>query len=167
MLPLKVLEYPHKALKTVCTAVTEFDDDLRVTVKAMLNLMYEDRGCGLAANQAGILKRIVVMDVSSDYTEPRCYINPEIIETQGEIFHEEGCLSLPGIFPKVKRAVNVTFRYHDEFGECHTLEADDLLAHCIQHEIDHLNGILSIDRISPLKRALYIKKIEKSQRQAS
>ena len=168
MLQLKVLEYPHKALKTVSTPVTIFDDSLRITVKAMLDLMYEDRGCGLAANQVGILKRIIVMDLSRDYTDPRCYINPEILTTEGEVIHEEGCLSLPGLYPKVKRAIKVTFRYQDEFGETHTIEqADGLLAHCIQHENDHLDGILSIDRLSPLKRALIIKKFEKNQKQAS
>ena len=167
MTSLTVLEYPHKALRTVSSPVTEFDDLLQETVKNMLHRMYEDKGCGLAANQVGILKRIIVMDCSEEYDEPRCMINPEILVKEGEIEHQEGCLSLPGVYPKIKRAIKVTVRYQDEFGAFQTLEADGLLGHCIQHETDHLDGILSIDRLSALKRTMVLKKLEKLQRQAS
>jgi peptide deformylase len=163
---LTVLEYPHKALRTPASPVVLFDDHLLTIVKNMIETMYHDKGVGLAANQVGILSQIIVMDTSKEENAPICLINPQIISQEGEIFYEEGCLSLPGIYPKVKRAVTVTIEYQDEFGQPHTFNADGLMAHCIQHEMDHLNGILAIDHLSSLKRALIIKKLEKQQRKA-
>ncbi|MBS0287884.1 MAG: peptide deformylase [Proteobacteria bacterium] len=163
----KILVYPHKGLRTVAAPVTEFDDALRQKVKDLFAMMYKDEGCGLAATQVGLSARIFVMDVSPQQDQPRCFINPEIISKVGESLSEEGCLSFPGVYAKVVRAKEITVRYFDEFGQSHTLVAEGLAAHCIQHEAEHLDGILYIDHLSKLKRMMLLKKIEKLQRAAS
>lgn len=164
---LKVYQYPHKVLREVTPPVTAFDETLKDTVKQMLALMYHDDGCGLAAPQVGLTLRLFVMDVSKDSSQPQCFVNPEILESEGEVAREEGCLSLPGVYAKVTRAEKITVRYQDEHGQSHTLTTNGLSAHCIQHELDHLNGILNIDRLSKLKRALMLKKLEKYQKATS
>lgn len=167
MSTLKVYQYPHKVLREVTPPVVAFDDALRSTVKEMIALMYKDDGCGLAAPQVGLTLRLFVMDVSREANQPQCLVNPEILMSEGEIAREEGCLSLPGVYAKVTRAEKITVRYQDEHGQSHILTTDGLAAHCIQHELDHLNGILNIDRLSKLKRALILKKLEKLQKAAS
>jgi peptide deformylase len=167
MSTLKVYQYPHKVLREVAPPIVNFDDALRSTIKEMIALMYQDDGCGLAAPQVGLTLRLFVMDVSKDANQPQCFVNPEILESEGSIAREEGCLSLPGVYAKVTRAEKITVRYQDEHGQSHTLTTDGLGAHCIQHELDHLNGILNIDRLSKLKRTLLLKKLEKLQKAAS
>jgi|SRR5579872_4360713 len=163
---LTVVEYPHKALRTPATPVTVFDEALKQLVADMIETMYHGRGVGLAANQVAILSRILVIDISDDEDSPLCFINPEIIAAEGEDYFAEGCLSMPGIYPKIKRAIKVTVKYQNEFGHSKELTCDGLMAQCLQHETDHLDGILSIDRLSSLKRALLLKRIEKNQRRA-
>ncbi|MFI4937364.1 MAG: peptide deformylase [Candidatus Berkiellales bacterium] len=167
MSTLKVLVYPHKGLREVAPIVTSFDKNLQQTVEQLFDTMYAGQGCGLAATQVGILSRIFVMDISDDQNQPQCFINPVITAKEGEVESAEGCLSFPGIFGYVKRAKQVTMQYQNEHGETLTLTADGLAAHCIQHESDHLNGILFIDYLSKLKRTLLLKKMEKLQRVAS
>jgi len=167
MTTLKVYQYPHKVLREVTPIVTTFDDALLSMVKQMIATMYQDDGCGLAAPQVGSTLRLFVMDVSKEANQAQCFVNPDIVESEGQIAREEGCLSLPGVYAKVTRAEKITVRYQDERGQSHTLTTDGLAAHCIQHELDHLNGILNIDRLSKLKRALMLKKLEKVQKAAS
>lgn len=164
MTTLKVYHYPHKVLREITPPITQFDDQLVATTKQMIATMYEGDGCGLAAPQVGLTLRLFVMDVSREANEPQCFVNPEILATEGEIAREEGCLSLPGVYVKVTRAEKITVRYQDEFGKSYTLTTDGLAAHCIQHELDHLDGVLNIDRLSKLKRALILKKLEKIQK---
>lgn len=167
MTTLKVYQYPHKVLREITPPVTFFDEALKTMVTQMIATMYQDDGCGLAAPQVGSTLRLFVMDVSKDASHPQCFVNPEIIESEGRVSREEGCLSLPGVYAKVTRAEKITVRYQDEHGQPHTLTTDGLGAHCIQHELDHLDGILNIDRLSKLKRALLLKKLEKVQKAAS
>lgn len=163
---LKILQYPDKGLREVAPPVTIFDDTLRQTIKQMFDKMYADDGAGLAATQVGLLLRLFVMDVSIQRNEAQCLINPEILAKEELIECEEGCLSLPGIYVKVTRAKKIHVQYYDEFGNVQTLTAVGLKANCIQHELDHLNGILSIDYLSNLKRMRVLKKMEKLQRVA-
>lgn len=164
MAVLKVLTYPDPRLKLKAPEVTEFDQALKDIVKDMLETMYHDHGCGLAATQVNIQQRIVVMDTSADGDSPKCLINPKIVATKGEGVSEEGCLSFPGAYAKIKRAAEVTCEYYDEEGKSHTITATGLESFCIQHEIEHLDGVTFIDKLSKLKRNLLIKKIEKYQR---
>lgn len=167
MSTLKILQYPHKGLREVAPLITQFDDALRQTIKDMFALMYQDRGVGLAATQVGLPLRLFVMDVSPQQDKPQCFINPKIIAKEGEIECEEGCLSFPGVYAKVIRAKIITVEYQDEHGNSHTLTADGLAANCIQHEAEHLDGVLYIDLLSKLKRMMLLKKMEKHQRIAS
>lgn len=164
MTTLKVYHYPHKVLREVTPLITQFDDQLVATTKEMIATMYAGDGCGLAAPQVGLTLRLFVMDVSKEANNPQCFINPEILASEGKIAREEGCLSLPGVYAKIMRAAKITVRYQDEYGQSHTVTTDGLAAHCIQHELDHLDGILNIDRLSKLKRALLLKKLEKLQK---
>lgn len=164
---MKVYQYPHKILRTMTPAVTVFDEALRATIKEMLATMYQGDGCGLAAPQVGLSLRLFVMDVSPEANQPQCFVNPEIIAHEGSVAREEGCLSLPGVYAKVTRAEKITLRYQDEHGTTHTIDTDGLAGHCIQHELDHLNGILNIDRLSGLKRQLLLRKFEKLQKAAT
>lgn len=161
---LKILEYPHKALREPTVLVTVFDDALRHNIQQMVSLMYEDQAVGLACPQVGLTSRLFVMDVSSQQNQPQCFINPEIIEVTGTKIYEEGCASFPGIYAKVLRGDSITVKYLDEFGKEQTQHATGLAANCIQHELDHLNGILFIDRLSKLKKMMLLKKYEKLQR---
>lgn len=159
---LKVVFHPHPVLAKVAEPVTQFDDALKKLVQDMYETMYEENGVGLAAPQVAISKRLAVVDVSDERNKPFVIINPEIIEKEGEELMEAGCLSVPHTYDKVPRATRVKVRAQDETGKFFEIEGDGLLAHCLQHEIDHLNGKLYIDYLSPLKRRMLLKKMEKS-----
>lgn len=159
----KILHYPEPLLKEKSATVSEFNDELRQLATDMAETMYDAPGVGLAAPQLGELKRLIVIDCS-DSEEPTDLIvavNPEIIAAEGESVEEEGCLSVPGFWASVKRAETVTMRYQDVEGNTHERTADGLLGVCMQHELDHLEGILFVDRLSPLKRSLFRKKYMK------
>ena len=162
----KVIKYPDPVLAQKAEPVTVFDKKLRTLVADMFESMYADKGIGLAAPQIGILQRITVVDLSFKKTpeDKLVLINPEIVEREGKQLEEEGCLSLPEIREKVSRAAWVKVRAQDEHGEWHEYEGEELLARAFQHEIDHLDGVLFIDRISALKRNLILRKIKKLQR---
>ncbi|MEI5640099.1 MULTISPECIES: peptide deformylase [unclassified Pseudoalteromonas] len=167
MAKLEVLRFPDERLRTVANPVTEINDDTRQIVKDMLETMYDENGIGLAATQVDIHQRIVVIDVSEERNEPRVLINPEITKRDGSTISEEGCLSVPHSYAKVDRAETVTVKALNEHGEEYQLDAEGLLAVCIQHELDHLMGKLFIDYLSPLKRQRIRKKIEKEAKLAA
>jgi peptide deformylase len=161
MAKLNILTLPDKRLATVAQPVLVFDKALKTLVADMFETMYEAPGIGLAATQVDVHKKVVVIDVSEENDQPLCLINPKIIEKQGQQVHEEGCLSVPGIYAKVKRASSIKVEAQNESGEAIQIDADELLAVCIQHELDHLQGIVFLDHLSPLKRKMAIKKLEK------
>jgi peptide deformylase len=161
MSTLEILTLPDPRLKKVAAEVTVFDDQLSQLASDMLETMYSAPGIGLAATQVDRHIRLVVIDVSEDNNEPLVLVNPVIVEKDGIQTHEEGCLSVPGIYAKVKRADQVTVRYQDLTGEQQELSAEGLLAVCIQHELDHLKGVVFLDHLSALKRKLAMKKLEK------
>lgn len=159
---LKVVYYSHHpALHKIAEPVTHFDEALVTLVQDMYETMYHEKGVGLAAPQVGISKRIAAIDVSEEHNKPFVIINPEIIEKTGEELLEEGCLSIPGTYDKVPRSTFVKVRAQDVTGKFFEIEGDGLLSHCLQHEIDHLNGKLYIDYLSPLKKRMWLKKMEK------
>ncbi|MDA7742428.1 peptide deformylase [Francisellaceae bacterium] len=160
---LKVLQYPDPFLKEVADDVqaAEINDAFRKTINDMFETMYQESGGGLAATQVGIKKRFFIMDASEKKDQRIVAINPEIIEEKGEIIDEEGCLSFPGVFAKVKRAEWVKMKALDENGEVFEMESDGYLGRCMQHELDHLNGITYFDHLSPLKRKMIEKKYKK------
>ncbi|AOU96725.1 peptide deformylase [Acidihalobacter yilgarnensis] len=162
---LDILHFPDTRLRTKAKSVAKVDDAIRQTVKNMFETMYAAPGIGLAATQVNIHHRIIVIDVSSDQNEPLCLINPELVARDGEEEMEEGCLSVPGYYETVRRAERIRVCALNEAGESFTLEADGLLAVCIQHEIDHLDGKLFVDYLSPLKRNRIRTKLEKQSRQ--
>jgi len=164
MSQLTILTYPDERLRTVAKPVTDVDDALRATIDDMFETMYESQGVGLAATQVNVHKRLFVADCSEGQDEPLVFINPEIIERDGEFTNEEGCLSFPGVYAKVDRAGKVTVKALDKNGQEFTKTAEGLLAICIQHEIDHLNGVLFVDYLSKLKRDRIRKKLEKEER---
>lgn len=164
MSQLTVLKYPDERLRKVAEPIATVDDALRATIDDMFETMYESQGVGLAATQVDIHKRLFVADCSEDQNEPLVFINPEITKAEGHFTNDEGCLSFPGVYAKVERAEKVTVQALDRNGESFSLEADGLLAICIQHEIDHLNGKLFVDYLSPLKQSRIRKKLEKEQR---
>jgi peptide deformylase len=161
-----IVKFPDPILQRPAEPVTAFDDDLRRLVDDMFESMYVAHGIGLAAPQIGIPKRITVIDLSFQKTpeDKIALINPEVVTKEGKIFEEEGCLSLPDIREKVSRAAKVKIRAQDLEGKWFEREADDLLARAFQHEIDHLDGVLFIFRISALKRDFVLRKIRKLQR---
>lgn len=161
---LPILHYPDPRLHTKAAPVTEVTDELRTLIRDMAETMYEAPGVGLAATQVNVHKRIVVIDVSEDKTGLRAFINPEIIARSGEQVCEEGCLSVPGIYEKVTRAERVKVRALDEQGKPFELEAEGLLAVCIQHEIDHLDGKVFVEYLSPLKLNRIKSKLAKRSR---
>ncbi|MDP8033753.1 peptide deformylase [Pasteurella atlantica] len=165
MAKLDVVLYPDETLTKVCEPVTEFNDELQQFIDDMFDTMYEDEGIGLAAPQVNVLKRVITMDIEGDKTNQIVLVNPEIIESSGETGIEEGCLSIPGFRGFVPRKEKVTVKALNRNGEEFILEADDLLAICIQHEIDHLNGVLFVDYLSPLKRKRIKEKMEKIKKQ--
>ena len=173
---LKIYTFPDPVLKQKAHPVTSFDSKLKKLVDDMLETMYDAPGVGLAANQVGVLERVLVIDV--DYSiegededgpriyknqKPRVFINPEIKKKSGEMMYREGCLSVPGFYEEVKRCSNVTVKFQDVTGKTHELDASDLLGVAIQHEMDHLDGKLFIDRLSPLKKSLIKGKIKKER----
>ncbi|MDF9392463.1 MULTISPECIES: peptide deformylase [Methylococcus] len=161
---LSILEFPDERLRKKAAPVEVFDDDLRRTVDDMFETMYAAPGVGLAATQVNLHKRILVIDVSEEKNAPLCLINPELLEKQGNGEMEEGCLSVPGIFEKVCRAESVRIRAQDRNGEFFEMSAEGLLAVCIQHEMDHLEGKLFLDHLSALKRQMARKKLQKERR---
>jgi peptide deformylase len=164
---LEILHFPDPRLRNLARPVTEVDDAVRQLVDDMFETMYAAPGIGLAATQVNVAKRIVVIDISEDKTQPLCLINPEIIEKHGVEEMEEGCLSVPGVYDVVQRAERIRIRALDRDGQVFETETDGLLAVCIQHEIDHLDGKLFVDYLSQLKRTRIRKKLEKEQRQSA
>ena len=161
---LTILEFPDDRLRKKAVAVKTVDDKIKKLVDDMLDTMYESHGVGLAATQVNVHQRVIVIDVSDEKDEPLFLINPEIIEKDGIKEGEEGCLSVPGFFEKVNRAERVKVRALNRDGQSYEFEATDLLATCVQHEIDHLDGKLFVDYISPLKRQRIKKKLEKTHK---
>jgi peptide deformylase len=164
MAQLNILHYPDSRLRKPALPVEIIDDSVRTLVADMLETMYAAPGIGLAANQVNVQKRIVVMDLSDHKNQPRVFINPTILEREGEGEMEEGCLSVPGFSEIVRRAESIRVSALDGDGEPFELEAHGLLAVCIQHEIDHLDGKLFVDYLSTLKRDRIRKKLEKQAR---
>ncbi len=163
----EILIVPDPRLKKECEPVEAVNDEIKTLLDDMLETMYAAPGIGLAAPQIGVMKRVVVMDVSDDKDkpEPLKLINPEIIwESEETSIYQEGCLSIPEQYADVERPAEVGMRYMDENGETHEIEADGLLATCIQHEIDHLDGVLFTDYLSALKRNMIMKKVQKLQK---
>lgn len=165
MSKLKILEFPDPRLRTKATPVAEVNDALRAFIGDMFETMYEAPGIGLAATQVDVHKRLLVTDISPDNDEPYVLINPEIIEKDGVTFSDEGCLSVPGYYEEIERAEHIKVRFLDRDGEETELDAHGLLAVCIQHEIDHLDGKLFVDYLSEAKRTRIRKKLEKERRQ--
>ncbi|AMG13582.2 peptide deformylase [Vibrio vulnificus] len=161
---LQVLTFPDDRLRTVAKPVEKVTPEIQKIVDDMIETMYDEEGIGLAATQVDIHQRIVVIDISESRNEPMVLINPEILEKRGEDGIEEGCLSVPGARALVPRAAEVTVKALDRDGHEFTLEADDLLAICIQHELDHLQGKLFVDYLSPLKRKRIQDKLAKIKR---
>lgn len=164
---LRVLHFPDDRLRTVAKPVSEITPEIQQLVNDMLETMYDENGIGLAATQVDRHVRVVVIDVSEQRDEPLVLINPEIIAKSGDTTYEEGCLSVPNSYAKVERAAEVTVKAQNANGDWFELQADGLLAICIQHELDHLLGKLFIDYLSPLKRDRIRKKLEKEARLAA
>jgi len=158
---LNILKYPDKRLRTIAKPVVSVDETIKQQVKDMFETMYEAPGVGLAATQVNFHQRIIIIDISDQCNEPICLINPEIIEKSGEIQWEEGCLSVPDYYENVIRANDIKVQAFNQNGETFELEASEMLSVCIQHEIDHLDGILFIDHLSKLKQKRLKKKTEK------
>ncbi len=163
---LTIVKYPEPVLQQPGEPVTEFNDELRQFVADLFETMYTAQGIGLAAPQVAVSKRVTVIDLSAgkDPAQKMVLINPEIIHREGKLYEEEGCLSFPEIREKVVRAAKVKIRAQDENGKWFEAEGEELLSRCMQHEIDHLDGVLFIFRISGLKRDLALRKIRKMQR---
>jgi peptide deformylase len=167
MAKLTILEFPDPRLRTRAAPVTEFDPALKKLAADMLETMYEAPGIGLAATQVNVHRQILVLDVSEEKDQPMVIVNPKIVSREGSQTYQEGCLSVPGIFADVDRADRIRVEAQDAEGNPLAIEADGLLAVCIQHEMDHLAGKLFVDYLSPLKRELVRKKLEKQRRHAA
>ncbi len=165
MADLDILIFPDDRLRRVATAVTDIDDKTRTLVSDMLDTMYAAPGIGLAATQVDVHERIVVIDVSEKGNEPLTLINPEIVVAEGRAQHEEGCLSIPGIYEQIERDEHIKFAAIDVDGNPYEMEAEGLLAVCIQHEIDHLDGKLFVDYLSTLKQRRIKKKMLKHEKE--
>lgn len=162
---LPILEFPDARLRTVAKPVTEVDDKIRQLVDDMFDTMYDAPGIGLAASQVNVHKRVVVIDVSEDKSQPLVFINPEIEVLDPEVSeYDEGCLSVPGFYETVVRPNHIRVRALDREGKPFEMIPDGVLAVCIQHELDHLNGKLFVDRISPFKRTRIRAKLEKKHK---
>jgi peptide deformylase len=172
--PLKIYTYPAPVLKMIAKEVTLFDDELTCFVQDMTKTMYLSRGIGLAAPQVGKSIRLFISDIDFEFDEedeevvlqanPQVYINPKIIHKEGESVQEEGCLSFPGIYEKVTRSEIITMEYQDITGNVHQVQASGLQSICLQHELDHLNGIVFIEKLSPLKQSFLKRKFLKSKK---
>ncbi len=161
---LEILEYPDPRLRTVAAPVESVDDEIRELAANMLETMYAAPGIGLAATQVDVHKRLLVIDTSENKSDPLVLINPEIVATEGSAKNDEGCLSVPEIYESVERAASIRVKALDRDGREFELEADGLLAVCIQHEMDHLEGKLFVDYLSDLKRQRLKKKLIKARR---
>ncbi|GHH58679.1 MULTISPECIES: peptide deformylase [Gammaproteobacteria] len=164
---LPILEFPDPRLRTKAVPVDAAEvgtPAFQTLLDDMFQTMYEAPGIGLAASQVDVHKRFMVIDVSEEKNSPQVFINPEIVDKQGGQVYQEGCLSVPGIFADVTRADSITVRFLDRTGQAQELTTDGLLAVCIQHEMDHLDGKLFIDYLSPLKREMVRKKLAKARR---
>ncbi|MBX2824147.1 MAG: peptide deformylase [Gammaproteobacteria bacterium] len=164
---LDILLYPDQSLRKTAAPVDNVDGELDTLIGDMFTTMYEAPGIGLAATQVDVHRRVVVLDVSESGEEPLTLINPEILTEEGDVEMQEGCLSIPGIYENIKRKANIRVAAIDRDGNPFELDADGVLAVCIQHEIDHLDGKLFVDYLSPLKRDRIRKKMLKQQRQDS
>jgi|TARA_B100001142_G_scaffold126602_1_gene128485 peptide deformylase len=158
---LEILKYPDKRLRTVAKPVMDVNSEIKKQVKDMFETMYDAPGIGLAATQVNFHQRLIVIDISDECNQPLCLINPEIIEKNGEIEWEEGCLSVPNYYESVKRANEIKVSTLNELGQSVEIDANEMLAVCIQHEMDHLNGILFVDHLSKLKQKRLKKKADK------
>ena len=168
MSKLNILEFPDARLRTVANKVKIFDKQLKKLVDDMAETMYHsNNGIGLAATQVNVHKRLLVMDFSEDHSHLLVYINPEITDQSGEQKREEGCLSVPGVYASVKRAEIITVNAQNVDGKSFEEDLDGLHAVCLQHEMDHLDGKLFVDYLSPLKRNMVRKKLEKQRRNAA
>lgn len=165
MTKLRILEFPDPRLRKKAAPVERVDDELRQLIDDMFETMYEAPGIGLAATQVDVHKRLLVADVSPERNEPHVLINPEILEKDGSTVTEEGCLSVPGYYEEVERAEHIKVRYLDRDGNERESEFQGLLAVCVQHEMDHLQGKLFVDYLSEAKRQRIRKRIEKGRRQ--
>jgi len=161
---LAILEFPDPRLRNKAVEITDFGDALQKQIDDMFETMYDAPGIGLAATQVNIHKQLFVIDVSDEKNQPLVFINPKITEFRGVEVMEEGCLSFPGVYAKVERADSVTIEALDRHGKPFRMDADGLLAVCIQHEFDHTQGKLFVDYLSPLKRERIRKKLEKEQK---
>lgn len=163
---LEILEFPDERLRRKAKPVEVVDASIQRLIDDMFETMYAAPGVGLAATQVNVAKRVVVIDVSETKDQPLCLINPEILDRSGIEEREEGCLSVPGVFEKVCRAEKVKVKALDRSGKPFEFEAEGLLAVCVQHEIDHLDGKLFVDYLSPLKRQRIRKRLVKAARQS-
>jgi peptide deformylase len=162
---LDILHFPDPRLREIALPIDEVTDEIRQLADDMLETMYQAPGIGLAATQVNVQKRLIVIDISEDQSEPLVLINPEILEKEGEREYQEGCLSVPEAYEIVTRADTVKIEALDKNGERFQLDADELLSTCIQHEIDHLDGKLFVDYLSNLKKQRIKKRLEKIQKQ--
>jgi len=162
---LPILHYPDPRLHKVAQPVARVDDRIRQLVRDMAETMYAAPGIGLAATQVDVHERVIVIDISDTHDELQVFINPELLQATGEEESEEGCLSVPGIFDRVRRAEKVKVRTLDAQGEPRIVEADGLLAVCIQHEMDHLQGKVFVEYLSRLKQQRIVAKLKKQQRE--
>ena len=162
---LTILEYPDERLRVVADPVAQFDDDLRTLVDDMAETMYDAPGVGLAATQVAVSQRVFIIDIADEEapSDLKVFVNPEIVETSGNILFDEGCLSFPGINEGVKRAMQVEVRAKDALGKDFELKAEGLFAVAIQHENDHLNGVLMIDKLGSVKRRLVARKLSQNR----
>lgn len=165
---LPILEFPDPRLRKVAAPVRDFDDGLRTLVDNMIETMYQEEGIGLAATQVNVHKRLLVLDISEEKDSPQVFINPEFEVIEEELQdYQEGCLSVPGFFEEISRPRAIRVQARDSQGESFELEARGVLAVCIQHEIDHLDGKLFVDYLSPLKRQRIRSKLEKEHRKSA
>ena len=162
---LTILEYPDPRLRTRARPVEQFDAALGKLIDDMFETMYAAPGIGLAATQVDFHRRLIVMDVSEDRTEPLVFINPEILERDGSVKTEEGCLSVPNVFDDVQRAARIRIRAQDRTGVVFERELEGVVAVCLQHEMDHLEGKLFVDYLSDLKRDRIRKKLDKERKE--
>ena len=166
MARLDILEFPDPRLRTRARPVTVFDERLRQLAADMLETMYAANGIGLAATQVNVHQRLFVTDISDERDRPQVLVNPRIVDKRGEQVYQEGCLSFPGIYADVQRAGWIRAEAEDLDGHTFTLEAEGLMAVCIQHELDHLDGKVFVDYLSTLKRSMLLRRMEKQRRQA-
>jgi peptide deformylase len=167
MTKLVILEYPDPRLRNKAQPIEAVDDAVRKLVADLLETMYAARGVGLAASQVDVHRRLIVLDVSETRDQPLVFINPEIVDAEGRVPGEEGCLSVPGIYDKLERAARIKVRALDRNGVPFEMDADGMLAVCIQHEMDHLEGKLFVDYLSELKRQLIRRRLAKERKQRS